>query len=207
MKKKLCALGGALTATIIVLAAQPQVALGSMIDLLGEQDFADGMNPIFASEIAAEGAGEPFPFDGTVFGNDLVDDSLGSFSYTHTFDLGGEIATFAELTIGLIDHDSFNVNFPFSTIDLFFDGVQQPDGVFTGISARPSSVSVVSVPVPMSFLMDGELTVEIIATTPGTGSDGNSIAPDFSALEIRTIPEPATVVMFALCGIALLRKP
>ncbi|GJM26539.1 MAG: hypothetical protein DHS20C16_29540 [Phycisphaerae bacterium] len=206
MYKSLRALFGALLVTIIVIAASPQIAAGSTVSLLGFQDFSDGQTPIFASEMGLAGAGEPFPFDGTLFGNDNIDDSLGSFSYTHTFDLSGEAPTSAELTIGLIDHDSFDANFPADTIDFFFDGVQQPDAIFKGISLRPSSVSVVSVPVPLNFILDGELVVHFAATKPGISNDGNGIAPDFSELEIQTVPEPTTLVMFAFGAFVVMRK-
>lgn len=206
MYKTLRALVGAIFITMIVIASSPQTAAGSTVSLLGFQDFNDGKTPIFASEISVAGADEPFPFDGTLFGNDSLDDSLGSFSYTHTFDLSGETPTDAKLTIGLVDHDSFAATFPVDTINFFFDGVQQPDAIFKGISSRPSSVSVVSVPVPLDFILDGELIVHFAATKPGTSYDGNGIAPDFSELEIRAIPEPTTLVMFAFGGIVVMRK-
>ncbi len=206
MNRTLRALVGAIFATIIAIASSPQIAAGSSMSLLGNQDFNDGKSPVFASEMAAAGADEPFPFDGSLFGNDFVDDSLGSFVYTHTFDLGGETPNEAELTIGLIDHDSFAATFPVDTIDFYFDGVKQPDAIFKGISARPSSVSVVTVPVPVNFILDGELVVYFAATKPGSSYDGNGIAPDFSLLEFRTIPEPTTIVMLGIGGVFITRK-
>ncbi len=206
MNKTLRALVGAIFVAIIVIASSPQVAQGSTVSLLGFQDFSDGKSPIFAFELANAGADESFPFDGTLFGSDILDDSLGSFSYTHTFDLAGETPTDAELTIGLIDHDSFDTTFPTDTIDLYFDGVKQPDSSFEGISAPPSSVSVVNVPVPLSFIMDGELVVYLAAVSPGPGNDGNGIAADFSELEIRAIPEPTTLVMLGIGGLVIMRR-
>ena len=206
MHRKMRALGGVLAITGVVLATNPQTASGSVIDLLGEQDFADGQTPILTSAINNAGVGEPFPFDGTLFGSDIIDDSLGSFSYTHTFNLGGDSATAAELTIGLIDHDSFSANFPVNTIDVFFDGVQQPDAQFVGISMRPSSASVITMPVPLGLIADGELLVQFVATNPGISFDGNSLGADFSKLEVFAIPEPSSLILFALGGMLLSRK-
>ena len=45
---------------------------GSVQFQLGDQDFADGAAPVFSSQIRAAGAGEAYPFDGTIFGNDTV---------------------------------------------------------------------------------------------------------------------------------------
>ncbi len=206
MNKKLRALVGATIVNAIVIATSPQAALGTTISLLGLQDFSDGHTPVFASEMNVAGADEPFPFDGTLFGSDNLDDSLGSFTYTHTFDLGGETPTDAELTIGLIDHDSFPTQFPYDTINFFFDGVKQPDSLFKGISGWPSSASVVTVPVATELIMDGELIVHFAAQQPGPSNDGNGIAADFSRLEIQTIPEPTTLVMFAVGGFVVMRK-
>jgi hypothetical protein len=62
---------------------------------------ADGKTPVFSKEIRAAGAGEAFPFDGTIFGNDVRSAGLGAFDYSHRFDLaGGAAPVAATLTLG-----------------------------------------------------------------------------------------------------------
>ena len=46
----------------------------------GQQDFADGTTQVYERQVRAAGKGEPFPFDGSVFGDDRTG-SLGSVSY------------------------------------------------------------------------------------------------------------------------------
>src|SRR4051794_17954403 len=77
---------------------------------LGQQDFAGDKSQVLDSQIRAAGAGEPYPFDGTAFGDDRSG-KLGSLEYTHTFDAGTILATStglrsATLTLGVIDIDS-----------------------------------------------------------------------------------------------------
>src|SRR5687768_2297686 len=80
-------------------------AAGTVQFQLGEQDFADGQAPVLTSAIRAAGSGEAYPFDGSVFGNDIRP-SLGTFEYVHGFDLRGAVPKNATLTLGLIDADS-----------------------------------------------------------------------------------------------------
>src|SRR5438270_3828653 len=77
---------------------------------LGQQDFAGDNTPVFDSQIRAAGAGETYPFNGTVFGDDRTG-KLGSLEFTHTFDAAtilrqsnGMLS--ASLTLGVIDIDS-----------------------------------------------------------------------------------------------------
>lgn len=179
---------------------------GGVVNQLGEQDFLDGQTPITSSAVVDAGVGEPFPFDGTIFGDDRIAGDFGSFEYIHDFALGGLSPTSATLTIGLIDHDSFFGTPPLDTIDLFFDGIQQPDDMFLGISFASSSASVVQVPVPIALLLDGVLTVRVAATLSGEADSlpGNSLAVDFSVLNI--VPEPTTISLLALGSLAWIRR-
>ena len=139
----------------LLLVFIPQAKAG-ITSMLGDQDFADGYSPIYASELAPAGAGEPFPFDGTIFGND-PGGTFGDFSYTRTFSLGGQSAFSASITIGLIDHDSISVDQ--DTIDIFFDGIQQDDSMWLGISQKPSSVSVRSMAIVQPAYLYSSLSV------------------------------------------------
>ena len=55
---------------------------------LGEQDFANHTPRVTDRQIHAAGAGEAYPFNGTVFGDDRKagKKALGKVRYTHTFD-------------------------------------------------------------------------------------------------------------------------
>ena len=208
--KKFTALG----AVLCVLLLFAPLAQATIVSQLGDQDFADGQSPIYSSDITTLGAGEPYPFDGTSFGDDRFAGQLGDFSYTHTFDLGCGTPTSANLTLGLLDHDSYAYGGSPArdTIDIFFDGIQQPDSQFLGISINPSSASVVTMSVPISLLLDGSLTVRVVATDTAPNFPGNSLAADFSLLEIEAtcdpIPEPLTLCLVGtgLLGLAGLRR-
>jgi hypothetical protein len=159
---------------------------GSVQFQLGEQDFADGKTPVYSREIREAGAGEAYPFDGTIFGND-VKPYQGAFDFEHTLDTGEMGMVSATLTIGLIDIDSTPEQ-PLDTIALYFDGLRQPTDLLRGISASgvPSSVEVVNIPVPVELLADGALQVSVVAAKPGYGNIGNAIEADFSRLVVQT---------------------
>jgi hypothetical protein len=169
------------------LCLAPLAHAGSVQFQLGEQDFADGKTPVYSDEIRVAGTGEMFPFDGTIFGNDVKSSGLGAFDYTHAVDLHGTPAVSAKLTVGLIDIDSTPEQ-PLDTVSVFFDGVSQPADLLRGISASgaKSSAEVVDLPVPLEYLADGVLNVKVVATRPGYGNLGNAIEPDFSRLVIQT---------------------
>ena len=175
---------------IAALLARPALA-GNVQFQLGEQDFADGTTPVFSSQIRAAGAGEAYPFDGTLFGNDTVRGALGAFDFTHTFNLNGARPISAKLTIGLIDVDS-TPQFPLDTVGVLFEGVSQPTEMLRGISApgAKSSAEVVEIPVPLEYLgSTGTLHVSVVARRAGYGNLGNAIEPDFSRLVIETAAE------------------
>src|SRR5687767_13464328 len=113
----------ALTAAAVCSGSVGVARAGTVQFQLGQQDFADGTAPVLSAHIRAAGAGEQFPFDGTIFGNDLQQ-SLGSFDYAHGFDLRGARPLSATLTLGLIDVDSPATS-PLETIGVQFDGVAQ----------------------------------------------------------------------------------
>jgi hypothetical protein len=177
------------TAALLGLA-RPAMA-GNVQFQLGEQDFADGTTPVFSSQIRAAGAGEAYPFDGTLFGNDTKSGALGAFDFTHTFDLSGARPISAKLTIGLIDVDS-TPQYPLDTVGVMFEGASQPAEMLRGISApgAKSSAEVVEIPVPLEYLGNtGTLHVSVVARRAGYGNLGNAIEPDFSRLVIETAAE------------------
>jgi hypothetical protein len=183
-------IGAGLSSAVVVFAPAGAALAGQVTFQLGEQDFSDGQTPVWTSDIRSAGAGEPYPFDGTIFGDDERP-VLGQFQYVHEFDLAGATATSARLTIGLLDLDSPPEDDQ-GTIALYFNGVRQSAQSFVGISdrAEPSSAEVVSVPVPLDLLADGHLTVTIQATEAGPGQMGNSVEADFSRLVIQTTDVP-----------------
>jgi len=165
----------------------PGLAHGSLaVWQIGDQDFHDRQSPVPIWQIRLLGAGEPPPFDGTIYGDDRVPGEMGAFEYVHRFDLWGQDVRDAALKIGLIDHDSQRGDRR-GTVALFFDGVAQPTGAFRGISGRSTngSAHVVSVPVPVDLLSDGELLVRFEAIHPARHFDGNSLQVDFSRLKIE----------------------
>lgn len=175
-----------LAAGLLASAAAFAARGGTVQFQLGEQDFADGKTPVYSREIRAAGAGEMFPFDGTVFGNDLKSNQLGAFDYVHAFDFGGATPVSATLTVGLIDVDSAP-DAPLETVSLTLDGFGQPTDLLAGVSAlgAKSSVEVVDIPVPVEMLSDGVLHVAFSAVLPGYGNAGNAIEPDFSRLVVE----------------------
>lgn len=162
---------------------------------LGEQDFPDGKTPIYSHEIRSAGAGEVFPFDGSLFGHDVKTTGLGAFDYTHTFDLGGRQPLSAKLVVGLIDIDS-PADHPFDTVGLTLNGIEQSTAKLAGISATgsASSIEVVELPVSVDLLQSGMLDVRFFAKRPGYGNLGNAIEADFSRLVIDVsanfVPDP-----------------
>ncbi len=164
---------------------------GLSVFQLGEQDFIPSGGLIWDSDIKAAGLGEPSPFDGTNFGDDRTR-SLGSIKWTHAFTLPalehGDVIRSASLTIGVIDIDS-PPGYP-ATVRLKLNGHRQPVDAFTGISmpGLPSSAQVVTVPVPVELLSEGELMVYLQAIRHAPGFPGNAIELDFSRLAIETSP-------------------
>ena len=79
-----------LGAALGVLAAPAARARLSAVAVsqLGEQDFANNTGRVTDRQIRAAGAGEAYPFNGAVFGDDRKPGkkALGSVRYTHTFD-------------------------------------------------------------------------------------------------------------------------
>lgn len=179
-----------------ILAFGTSAAEADVLDQLGTQSLADGTTPFFGF-----GGGDPAPFD-ILSGSD-PGGIFGSISFSHNFVLDGA-PTSASIELSIGDHDSFAPNE--DTLDIFFDGVQQDDDIWRGISTDPSSVSIRTMPVDVALLFDGVLEVRIDAlVSPSSGLPGNGIAIDFSTLRIETsaVPVPASVAMM-LGGLGLL---
>ena len=113
-----------LITAVLIGAAATAARAGTVQFQLGEQDFADGTTPILSSQIKAAGVGEAYPFDGTIFGDDLTAESLGAFAYTHECPIVGTKPVSAVLAVGLIDADS-TAKHPLDTISISFDGIEQ----------------------------------------------------------------------------------
>ncbi|HEX8914451.1 MAG TPA: MYXO-CTERM sorting domain-containing protein [Humisphaera sp.] len=180
------ALGGAALAAAAVAAAAPPARAGVVTYRLGEQDFADGQGPVLVEQARAAGANEVAPFDGTVFGDDRTR-KFGRLSFRYAV-APPTAAGDGSLTLGLVGLDSPPGDGP--TVRVFFDGVEQPNAAFAGVSAGAfrSSASVVTVPVPAGFLADGELTVTVKAFRRSPGYPGNAIEADFSTLAVPMTP-------------------
>lgn len=181
-------------------------ASAAVLQMLGDQDFADGESPILAASIPATSAGDPAPFN-TLFGSD-PGGSFGTINFTHNFAVPVG-ATTASIEIGLIDHDSFSAGS--DTIDILFDGIAQDTSVWEGISINPSSAHVRSMAVDLALIADGILNVQISATASASGFSGNGIGVDFSKLSADVtgvIPLPASglLVLSAVGLVALRRK-
>lgn len=190
---------------VATVAAMGAGSRAGVVDMLGEQDFADGYSFASSAEAANAGIGEVYPFDGTMFRHDDRPGTFGAIEYTHIFDPSTLGDSSVILTLGLFDHDSFPGTPPLDTVDLFFDGVPQPTDMFLGVSIPDASASIVAIDVPQTYLADGELTVRVETTIPGReGNSGNSIFADFSSL--ATVPEPATLLLMCLGGAAVLRR-
>src|SRR5438045_8601251 len=104
----LSALGSA--AACLAWPAPPAALAGLSVVQLGQQAFPDGTSHIYAWQIRGAGADEPYPFDGTIFGDDR-DESLGAVHYTYHFERIGlpdanSGLRAAWLTIGALDFDS-----------------------------------------------------------------------------------------------------
>jgi hypothetical protein len=175
----------ALSAFVFALAASFTPAKAGMtVYRLGDQDFASGAGPILVDQAKAAGAGEPKPFDGTVYGDDR-NGLFGKIRFSYSF---APIASAADsmLTLGLIGLDSPPGKS--ATVKLYLNGVEQPNAALAGVSSPsfPASASVVTIPVPSSLLTNGKLDVEIKAFRHSPGFSGNAIEADFSTLSIGT---------------------
>jgi len=171
----------------------------SITDVIGDQDFTDGSIVPLTDFLAASG-GDPAYFN-SVSGSD-PGGTFGNISYSHNFLLGGATPTTASLTLGLYDHDALGAGE--DTINIFFDGIQQNDDVWKGISTDNRGYYIRSMDVATSLLLDGILNVQVVGT-PISGEPGNFIGIDFSSLAIQTsaVPVPAAVWLFGTGLLAL----
>lgn len=180
-------------------------ASAAVLQMLGDQDFADGQTTITAADISGNAAGDPAPFN-IIFGSD-PGGGLGNISFTHNF-AAPVGATSASIEIGLVDHDSFSAGE--DTIDILFDGVAQDTSIWEGISSSPVSAHIRSMVVDLALLADGILNVQIVATSAGGTNTGNGIVVDFSKLSADVngvIPLPASgLLLLSALGFGALRR-
>jgi hypothetical protein len=179
---------GAVSALVVMLVAGSAASAGIVVHRVGDQDFAVGAGPLPVALVKAAGADEAFPFNGTVFGDDRGPRDFGTVRFTYAF-APTTSPDDGILTLGLIGLDS--MPHERATVKFWLDGVEQPNGPFTGMSSPlfRSSASVVSVPVPSSLLADGTLEVMVKTYRASPGFAGNAIEADFSTLAV-VYPEP-----------------
>ncbi|MBB4022207.1 MULTISPECIES: hypothetical protein [Actibacterium] len=184
-------------------------ASATVVDMIGDQDFADGTAPLWVTDFEAASAGDPAPFN--IFVGSDPFRTFGSVEYSHAFSLNSAAPVSASIEIGIFDHDSPAFN-PVDTLDIYFDGILQDDTVWRGASgALPSAVTVRSMFVDPALLSDGLLEVGIFAVATGDRRfRGNGIGVDFSKLTINTaavpLPAGAPLLIGALGLLGFVRK-
>jgi hypothetical protein len=205
---------------VLVLSTGLSASAGLTLTL-GEQDFTDGamLTPFQYDDAQLF---ELAPFD-IRYGFD--DDTSFSFSQSWTFSYGAltEPTASASITIGVFDHDSARdpeqqvQSFDVDGHDLtsFLNTVFESSGGSEVFPTSEYNVYTVALPsTAFADLADGTATFTLTLTNGFVDRFGvptntvyNSMGLDFSTLDITTqgiapVPEPSTLVMSALAGIA-----
>ena len=179
---------------------------------LGDQDFINGSFPDGVSGFNGPSAGEPVPFDQFRGGDFSI-----PFSESWTFNYPALTVTSATLTLGIFDHDS---RAPGSQINSFtvdaVDITSVLDTQFESSGGTQNEYNVYTVNLPastFSALSDGTATFTLTLKGPGledsAGSTVNTTISNGAGLDfamLSVIPEPATLILLGLGGVALLRK-
>lgn len=193
-----------LTLSTIILTSIATAGSATVLDAMGDRDFADNVAPGGVANFEGANAGDPTGFNefrGSDFGS-----SFATFSFSHSFaPLTG--ATSASLTLGIYDHDSTTSSQP--GLSIMFDGVAQDVSMWAGISATPAYNYIRAMSVDLALLADGNLDV-VISSLGVPGQNGNGLGIDFSELsaEIGAVPVPASglLILGALGGIAAIKR-
>jgi hypothetical protein len=199
----LCPLFVAMTILVMVLG---NVGLAVSVTL-GDQDFTNGSFPGFDA-FNTKSVGEPPPFDmfrGSDYGS--------SFSESWTFNYSSLIVTNATLTLGIYDHDS---QAPGSQISSFMvDSISISsllDTKFEGSGGAQAQYNIYSIILPastFSVLSDGVATFSLTLKGPGLEDGGGTTGGNGAGLDFATltvVPEPATMSLLALGGLAVMRR-
>lgn len=213
--------GGTVTAWVTAVLLGAGLFLGtvgrtdavSILQTLGEQDFADGSFQN-STQVAAAGANEPAPF-ADVIGSDVGGPNFAA-SWTFTYGVPAtDAVTAAALTLGIQDHDSaasgnqvasFTLN---GTLNL----TAALNALFEASPGANSQARVYTLTLPsatFAALGTGTATFALALQGPGLGILGelptNGAALDFATLNLTTqapipVPEPSSLLL-CLLGLA-----
>ena len=179
--------------------------------------FADGYFPNLLFEVAPAHAGQPVPFD-QGYGADPIIDFAVDWTFNYSAPTGPISA--ASITVGVLDHDSASPGSQLASFNV--DGTDVTaalDAAFEGYGGASNEYNEYTIGLPAGAflaLADGTALVSLalqgpVLTPPLFGGDpvqepNNGAHIFFSTLQITFVPEPATLGLLLLGGLALLRR-
>jgi hypothetical protein len=175
---------------------------------LGDQDFTDGSFPPGVADFNAHSVGEPAPFN-QFRGNDYDT----PFSESWTFNYSAQAVTSATLTLGIFDHDSAAPGSQLSSFTVDSINISSVlDILFEGSGGRQNEYNIYTINLPASTfvsLSDGIAAFTLTLQGPGLEDGGGLTSENGAGLDFATltvVPEPATICLLSLGGLALIRK-
>ena len=179
--------------------------------------FADGYFPSLLLEVGPAQAGQPVPFD-QGYGFDPGLDFNVNWVFNYAAPTGP--ITAASITVGMLDHDSASPGSQLASFDV--DGTDVTgalDVAFEAHGGANNEYNEYTIILPGSAFAapaDGTAPVALalqgpVLTPPLFGGDpvqepNNGAHIFFSTLQITFVPEPATLGLLLLGGLALLRR-